>query len=445
MLSHQKDILSARPLTVLWRSQARLSQTDKPQQSGFTLIELIVLIAIIGVLIALLLPAVQKVREAANERHCTVKLRQIFSAQKAFFSTHGAYSGSLDELGLGGEFPCSVSGCSHRQNNGYLYELVLGPSGQSFTAMAKPAAVGKTGSARFTIEQDNILASAPIQEAEAVHKQMFDDINAEALQTLFQLVLQRPAGTDVSDISRRLESRDTLPDTFSRLDVNNDGRVSFTDLLNYNGFGAGVINPFIAIVSRKMELGAGGEDVSMLPGVRLDMLGLGPEQLQIRPMPKDAQISGLSQFSNPGTISDPTAGPGPQQVPAVRLAGFANGRVQGLLPYKHATFFAQLNQLDTSNPNAWGGTFDLNIQGNCIEGILIGVLRPPNRNSPNARPTLDTLVIGTQGMGLWTGEVGTGHATIDWGHGFDGPFRARLRLVPPGSGEPTNDHNDVNK
>lgn len=64
------------------------------RKAGFTLVELLVSISILGLLIALLLPAVQSAREAARRAQCVANLRQIGTAIHSYYSIHNMFPSS---------------------------------------------------------------------------------------------------------------------------------------------------------------------------------------------------------------------------------------------------------------------------------------------------------------------------------------------------------------
>ncbi len=70
--------------------------TSRPQSKGFTLVELLVVMAIIGILVGMLLPAVQMVREAARRTSCLNNIKQMAVACQNYQSSHLKFPAASD-------------------------------------------------------------------------------------------------------------------------------------------------------------------------------------------------------------------------------------------------------------------------------------------------------------------------------------------------------------
>jgi prepilin-type N-terminal cleavage/methylation domain-containing protein len=138
----------------------RLSQD---RRKGFSLIELLIVIAIILIIAAIAIPRLTQARMAAYEMAGIRTLHTINTAQVQYFSTYGRYATSLMELGPG---PGNAAPAPSAANlipqdlamgikSGYVFTMVGTPGG--YTVNADPQTFNVTGARSFYTDHDNVI------------------------------------------------------------------------------------------------------------------------------------------------------------------------------------------------------------------------------------------------------------------------------------------------
>ncbi|HYO83187.1 MAG TPA: prepilin-type N-terminal cleavage/methylation domain-containing protein [Bryobacteraceae bacterium] len=131
-------------------------------QRGFSLIELLIVVAIILILAAIAAPKLNQNRMHAQETAAIREIQTIHTAQTQYYSQFGRYATALPELGPpagGQEGPSGANlipgELAKGQKSGYKFVLVGGPNG--YTVNANPDAFGNTGRRTFFSDQSLVI------------------------------------------------------------------------------------------------------------------------------------------------------------------------------------------------------------------------------------------------------------------------------------------------